>query len=62
MEAERCQISGKVCFSKRDAQTKANFYRSRGNEDYMRAYHCEVCNAWHITKEFRAPNRLKRRR
>lgn len=57
MDAERCLHSGKTMFSKRDAETKANYYRRRGNEDYMRAYHCPECNAWHITKERRNPNK-----
>jgi hypothetical protein len=52
----RCQATGKVAFRKRDAETIKN-HRTRGKdtrknhkrEDYLRVYHCDFCNFWHLT-------------
>lgn len=44
---------GKVCFTKRDAQTKVNFLTKRGREKSLRIYPCPYQKphfpAWHIT-------------
>lgn len=42
--------------NKKSAATKLNrIMRShrRNRPDYLRAYHCEHCNGWHLTKEDR---------
>jgi hypothetical protein len=42
-------------YSKKDAQTvlnhrtKGRLTSRHGRPKYLRAYHCEICNAWHLT-------------
>jgi hypothetical protein len=58
----------KARLSKKDAQTKANALKGNTKKGFMRIYHCEECNAWHITKhkinkDFGAPiTEVKRKR
>lgn len=52
-EGDRCRC-GKVCFSKRTAQTKSNFLHNRGNARHLRIYPCPESNTWHLTNSDRA--------
>ncbi len=45
-----CSTSGKVIFSKKDALTKKNYLMKIGRERNLRAYECEDCGWWHLTK------------
>ena len=49
----RCPIEGKVCFRKRDAQTKRNTIARSGRSRTMRIYQCEHCETWHLTSQRR---------
>lgn len=49
MELPRCAETGKVCFNKKDAQTKRNTLKKRGRERNMRVYQCPHCDYWHLT-------------
>jgi hypothetical protein len=47
-----CQVTHKVCYTKKDALTTKNKMlkgRSRIKAKPQRAYHCEHCNFWHLT-------------
>lgn len=44
-------VCGKVKFDKKSAQTKRNWLMKKGREDLLRIYHCEFCNAWHLTHQ-----------
>lgn len=41
---------GKVCFSKKAAQSKRNFLHKIGNERFLRIYQCHMSDWWHLTK------------
>lgn len=52
----RCE--GKVCYSKRDAEysrnkrlrpSKRRRKQKRNRPEFLRIYHCEKCNQWHLT-------------
>lgn len=45
--------SGKVCFDKRTAQTKANAFHRRGIAKVMRIYQCLDCNLFHLSNKDR---------
>ena len=54
-EIEECP-SGKVCFTKRDAQAAKNRRtgssrrrRRRSTQKYLRIYECHLCGHWHLT-------------
>lgn len=49
-KAEICSC-GKICLSKQDAGFKVKFLtKIKSRETYLRAYHCPLCNMWHLTK------------
>jgi hypothetical protein len=48
---EKCRYCGKVCFRKKDAQTKRNSMLKSGVKDYLRIYQCH--GNWHLTTEAR---------
>lgn len=50
----RCPISGKVSFTKRQAEEKRNKIEWRGQVKRMRIYQCE-CNWWHLTHKVDEP-------
>lgn len=59
-ERNVCPVSGKVCYSRRDANMmisawKGKRLRRRGKEIPKRAYFCRECGAYHLThwKKFR---------
>ncbi len=46
--APRC--SGKVCYSKRDAQARRNVkLRHKRDAKTLRIYNCPDCGQWHLT-------------
>jgi len=45
----RCEETKKVCFNKKEAQTKRNKLSKRGRSATLRVYQCEYCNYWHLT-------------
>lgn len=58
-EMLRCQDTGKVCFSERDAHAKIAWFRKmngRYNHHFgkslpTRCYRCGFCGYWHLTKQ-----------
>lgn len=48
---------GKKCYSKRDAETARNARTTgrrrvrHGRPEYLRVYHCDECNHWHLTSK-----------
>lgn len=46
--SERC-VCGKICFSKKTAQTKKNFLEKMGKEKNLRIYQCTMSDFWHLT-------------
>ena len=44
-------VCGKICFSKKSAQTKKNWLEFRGRIKKLKIYQCPQCNAWHMTKQ-----------
>ncbi len=58
-EMETCDISGKICYDKREAETVRNLrmrpQRGRGKRrrakvpKFLRIYQCDHCSAWHLT-------------
>ena len=44
----KCMKSGKVCFSKKEAQTKANQLEKLNNRQTRYYYHPD-CDCWHIS-------------
>lgn len=49
MDYPRCSKTGKVCFPKKDAETKRNSLKHEGRERTLRVYQCEYCDYWHLT-------------
>ena len=52
---------GKNCYDKKGATSAANQIfkrgpRRRNKPKALRIYHCEKCNAWHITSKPLEPN------
>lgn len=45
----KCPQTGKVAFSKREAQTRCNFLKKIGRERSLRVYACEHGNHFHLT-------------
>lgn len=46
----RCEVSGKVAFHKRQAQTHRNWLM-RKRRMKLRIYQCRECDYWHLTSE-----------
>jgi hypothetical protein len=55
-------LCGKVCFSKKRAQTKANFHHRQGRAKIFRIYQCHMSNLWHLTNGDRAHDETWRKR
>ena len=56
MDYAFCKDTGKRSFSKKDAQTVLHqMAKSRKlNKQAKRVYHCDYCNMWHITSQYKA--------
>lgn len=60
------KCKGKVCFRKKEAETRRNELRHQGI--WMREYRCERCDYWHLThkidlhddKEFKKKLKIKK--
>lgn len=54
MSEPKC--NGKICYSKKDAETARN-HRTKGRgrrhnrPDFLRVYHCPDCNFFHLTSK-----------
>ncbi len=62
MTKEICEVTGKYCFSRKEAGEKISYYknnhlkwRERGENIPKRSYYCKYCGAYHLThhKSFR---------
>lgn len=49
-QMETCPESGKVMFTKREAQTRGNELMKAGR-GRLRVYCCPHCNRWHLSKQ-----------
>lgn len=47
-----CPANGKVAYDKRSAITAKNARWEQAHVE-LRAYQCEVCDGWHLTKQLR---------
>ena len=46
----KCEETGKIAFSKKQAVYKSNHLQKKGNRRRIRVYQCEHCDGWHMTK------------
>ena len=49
LKTKFCEINGKICRSKKDAQTKVN--RAKDHGIILRAYQCPLDGWWHLTHQ-----------
>lgn len=48
-----CDFCGKVCFSKKEAQTTLNYTKHTKEKHKLpiRMYYCDKCNSYHLTSQ-----------
>lgn len=48
-----CKFCGKICYSKKDAQTALNYVKHTKEKHKLpiRAYYCDKCNSYHLTSQ-----------
>lgn len=50
---KKCEFCGKICYTKKDAQTALNFAKHTDNHHKasMRMYYCDKCQYYHLTSQ-----------
>lgn len=66
MNESYCEVTGKKCYSKRDAGDTIRFFKNnrvrwnnRGKNIPMRSYYCKYCSNYHLTHHKSVPKDMR---